>query len=99
MPDDQTSTPLTQRFGQLADRLENEFDAPVGAVGQLIEDPGIEHEYAVNVRRCAQSGGKRRIVLIPKITPKPTQSASQFRHGCAGYRQGRMASALKEILR
>ena len=60
---------------QLDDGVPDELDATIGAVGERIEDLGIEHEHAPD-RACLLQGVIQRGVIVgAQIAPEPHQRA------------------------
>ena len=58
----------------------NEFDPPVGRVGQRIQDVAVEGEGADHLPRLPRRVMERGVVEIAQIAAEPDQGAGKFRH-------------------
>jgi hypothetical protein len=68
-----------ERGIEFSDRIPDELDAAVRALGQSIEDRGVEDECAMDALETAQRMIERSMVVIAQVAAKPDEGSV---HSC-----------------
>ena len=93
MAHDQPAAARPQCGIQLHDAVVDEFDPPVLAVGQRVENLAVEDECAIDGARAGERLMERRVVEVAQIAAEPDQCAG------AGGAVGFVSSAQNPLLK
>jgi hypothetical protein len=83
---DQCAAACAQRCVEFDQRLADELDATVAASLQGVENLPVENESAIDLSSTAQRFGKRGVIVITQIAPKPDKN--RFQHPSPNGRTG-----------